>query len=75
MLTLKAHFDGKTIILDEPFSLPLPTGAKLRIQVEPVEPATLQTPASPRFEPLDIQIDPELSHAIASDPRFNIEES
>jgi hypothetical protein len=38
-------------------------------------PVAKVTAAPRRFQPLDIQIDPELSHAIALDPEFNIEES
>lgn len=81
--TVVAHFDGKhSLVLDEPVDLPV--GTPLRVHVEPVNGKTggaslsstaLVTPAPRCFEPLDIQIDPELSHAIASDPGFNIEES
>jgi hypothetical protein len=79
---LFAHFDGNTLVPDGPVDLPV--GTALRIQVEAVaakveEPAISATPkvtiAPRRFQPLDIQIDPELSHAIALDPEFNIEES
>lgn len=34
MVTLKAHFDGKTIVPDEP--LALPPNQKLRVTVEPI---------------------------------------
>jgi hypothetical protein len=73
---LYAHFDGRqSLVLDEPVNLPV--GTPLRIMVETVEnnseqtagpstPPTANVTAAPRcFQPLDIQIDPELSHAIA----------
>lgn len=37
MLAFNAHFDGKVIVPDEP--LDLPANQKVRIQVEPIEPA------------------------------------
>jgi hypothetical protein len=46
MLTIKAHFDGKTIVPDEPVSLP--TGAALTVYVEPT-PAVADEPDSERF--------------------------
>ncbi|MGB7157787.1 MAG: hypothetical protein WBD40_06960 [Tepidisphaeraceae bacterium] len=76
MVTLNAHFDGKTIVLDEPFSLPLRKGARLKIRVESVDETPAVAPsASKRFRPLNIHVDRELSNAIALDPEFNIEES
>jgi hypothetical protein len=81
--TVRAHFDGKhSLVLDEPVDLPV--GTPLRVHVEAVnaESADAQEPPSgkimpaPRkWQPLDIQLDPELSNAIALDPEFNIEES
>lgn len=81
--TLLAHFDGKhSLVLDEPVDLPV--GTPLRVLVEPVSGAAADsakpsvpqvTPAPRRFQPLDIEIAPELSHAIGLDPEFNIEES
>jgi hypothetical protein len=73
MVTLNAHFDGKTIVFDEPVSLPLKSGVRLKVSIE-----TLDEPPSTSsngFQPLDIKLDPELSNAIALDPEFNIEES
>jgi len=75
MMTLNAHFDGKTIVLDEPIPLPFETGTRLKIKIETVGEASAVTPAPRRFQPLNIQIDPELSKAIALTPVFNIEES
>ena len=74
-MTLNAHFDGKAIVLDEPSSLPLRTGARLKVNVEFVEDKPVVTTAPRQFQPLGIQIDPELSKMIASDPKFNIEDS
>lgn len=82
--TLFAHFDGNTLVPDGPVDLPV--GTVLRIQVEampngsepeqPISPPVRTVTQVPRkWQPLDIQIDPELSHAIALDPEFNIEES
>jgi hypothetical protein len=81
--TVLAHFDGKVFVPDEPVDVPV--GTPLRVRVEalneamatpPSAPSPAQvTPAPRRFQPLNIQIDPELSHAIALDPAFNIEES
>jgi hypothetical protein len=81
--TILAHFDGKqSLVLDGPVDLPV--GTPLRVHVEQVNEgatnslessATKVTPAPRCFQPLDIRIAPELSHAIALDPKFNIEES
>lgn len=79
--TLLAHFDGKhSLVLDEPVDLPV--GTPLRVHVETVNGNGAAAPSSPdnvtsaprRFQPLDIKIDPALSHAIALEPEFNIEE-
>jgi hypothetical protein len=75
MVTLSAHYDGKTIVLDEPFTLRLPSGTRLKLRVETVDEPPTATAAPRRFEPLKIRIDPELSNAIALDPQFNIDES
>lgn len=75
MVTLNAHFDGKTIVLDEPLPLPLRSGARLKVRVETIDEAPTATPAPRSFRPLNIQIDPDLSNKIALDPEFNIEEA
>jgi len=75
MVTLNAHFDGKTIVPDEPSVLPFRSGVRLRVQVEAVEPLTTPNGRAYTFQPLDIHIDPELSRAIAEAPEFSIEES
>ena len=74
MTTVLAHFDGKVLVPEEPVAIE--TGARLRLTIEVVQTAqSAVTPAPRRFQPLDIQIAPELSHAIAMAPEFNIEES
>jgi hypothetical protein len=75
MVTLNAHFDGKTIVLDEPFSLPLRSGTRLRVRVEAIDERPTVTPVPSVFRPLNIHIGSELSNAIALDPEFNIEET
>ena len=75
MVTFNGHYDGKSIVPDEPSSLRLPSGTRLKVSVETVDEVRTAAPATPHFEPLNIRIDPELSKAIASDPEFNIEES
>ena len=75
MVTLNAHFDGKNIVPDEPASLAIRSGARLRVIVENLDESRPAAPASRTFRPLNIKIDPELSNAIASEPEFNIEES
>ena len=75
MVTLNAQFDGKNLILDEPDSLPLPIGTRLKAQIEAADGIVAVTPAPRVFEPLNIRIDPELSNALALDPEFGIEKS
>ena len=72
-LTFQAHSDGQVIIPDEPRELP--TDVRLRVTIEPIRETATVNPAHRRFQPLDIQIDPALSHAIALDPEFDIAES
>jgi hypothetical protein len=80
--TVLAHFDGKVFVPDEPVDVPV--GTPLRVHVEAASGPTPPTPgpaaakvttAPRKWQPLNIQIDPELSNAIALDPEFNIEES
>ena len=74
-MTVRAHFDGKVIVPDEPTGLA--PGTRLRVTLEPV----VQT-ASPRSGAMDllqrlplIHISPEDAEAINRDPAFDIEES
>ena len=75
MVTLNAHFDGKVIVPDEPSSLTVPAGTRLRISVEAVDETAASKSRTAHFQPLDIRVDPDVSHSIALDPEFNIEES
>ncbi len=74
MVMLNAHFDGKTIVIDEPVSMPLKAGARLKINVELLDEPKRADARNGHFQPLDIAIDPALSNAIALDPEFNIED-
>jgi hypothetical protein len=71
---LRAHFDGKVLIPDEPTGLE--PGAQVRVTIEPIDQIepTAQTPRLP-FQPLNIRIPPELSNAIALDPEFGLQDS
>jgi hypothetical protein len=75
MMTVNGHFDGKSIILDEPISLPFQSGTRLRLKIEAMEGPSAASRTPHRFQPLNIHVAPELSNAIALDPTFNIEES
>ena len=75
MVTLNAHFDGKNIVLDDPLSFPLQSGARLKIRIETVDNSGSDKSGPGKFRPLNIRIEPALSNAIALDPEFNIEES
>jgi hypothetical protein len=46
MIALKAHFDGKVLVPDEP--LDLPANQKVRIELEPIEPGQV---SQVRFSP------------------------
>ena len=72
-LTFQAHSDGKVIVPDEPRDLPI--NVRLLVTVESIPDSAKVAPAPRRFQPLNIKIDPELSHAIALDPEFDIAES
>lgn len=80
--TILAHFDGKVFVPDEPVDLPIGTAIRVRVEAindqapaaTPAEGAKV-TPAPRTWQPLNLQIDPELSNAIALDPDLNIEES
>ena len=73
-MTLNAHFDGKTIVLDEPVSPPLKVGERLRLNIETVEESPSPVHAPGGFRALDIRITPGLSNAIALDPELGVEE-
>lgn len=75
MVTVNAHFDGKSIVPDEPISPPLRSGDRLRIQIEPLQSSLPVATGLGIIQPLNIKIDSELSSAIALEPEFNIENS
>ncbi|MGB9624052.1 MAG: hypothetical protein ACPMAQ_04255 [Phycisphaerae bacterium] len=70
MVTLRAHFDGKVIVPDEPTDLA--AGTRLRVILEPLdEPAA---PAPGRLElPLLTGVSPEVVRAIMEGAEFDIE--
>jgi hypothetical protein len=49
--------------------LPLPSGTRLRVRVEPINELNAGANNVQVFRPLDIRIDPDLSQSIASDPQ------
>ena len=75
MVTINAHFDGQSIVPDEPVSPPLRSGDRLRIQIEPLQSSLPAPNGSGNFQPLNIHIDSKLSQAIALEDEFNIENS
>lgn len=46
MIALKAHFDGKVLVPDEPLSLA--PNQKVLLQIQPVDPAPVQTSDKPK---------------------------
>jgi len=62
MVTLNAHFDGKTIVPDEPVSFP--TNQKLRITIEAIE----QPIQQPIQQPIDQPIEPAAIFSPHADP-------
>jgi hypothetical protein len=78
MTIYRGHFDGKhSLVFDEPVDLPVGTPLRVHVEAESTQQAAeIGNGVSHRkWRPLDIQIDPELSNAIALDPEFDIEES
>lgn len=64
---------GGVVVLDAPIQAP--DGTRVKVEIETAEEAPTVEAAPQVFQPLNIQIDPELSNAIALDPAFDIEES
>jgi hypothetical protein len=78
MTTYRGHFDGKhSLVFDEPVDLPIGTPLRVHVETVPVEQSSSAGNGAQqqKWRPLDIQIDPALSNAIALDPEFEIEES
>ncbi len=74
MTTIKAHFDGKVFVPDEPVDLrPGDVVTVTGVETGSTEPSNRSGRES-RWA-LNIDIDPKTSHAIALDPEFNVEES
>ena len=72
MIAIKAHFDGRVFVPDEP--VPLAPGEKVMVQGTGERPAERgKTPDPSYLRKLDIDIDPELLRAIVEDPEFSIE--
>jgi hypothetical protein len=65
MVTLNGHFDGKAIVPDDPASLALRPGTRLKVSIEAVDESAATPVANGTLRPLNIQIDPALSKAIA----------
>ena len=67
MITLNAHFDGKTIVPDDTLPLPFRSGTRLKVQVQMIDEPVGGVVEAAHFQPLDIRIAPELSSKIALD--------
>jgi hypothetical protein len=70
---IRAHYDGKFIVPDEPMDLPSNQPLTVWVQQIPQPAGMANVPT--KWTPLNIRIDEKLSRAIAEDPEFNIEES
>lgn len=70
--TIRAHYDGKFIVPDEPVDLPF--NSPLTVRVEEVKDVTGQ-PRPTKWLPLNLPVNPELARAIAEDSEFDIVES
>ena len=74
MTAIKAHFDGRVFVPDEP--VPLEPGDKVVVQAASERMADAPRVSDTSYlRKLDIQIDPELLRAIVEDPEFSIENS
>jgi len=58
MTKLKAHFDGKVLVPDEPVDLPVDRDLEIQVNLLETTPAE-QTKSEPRAKPLE-----ELAHAL-----------
>lgn len=68
MTTIKAHFDGRVVVPDEPLNIP--SDRPLRVSIELVD---ADHDENLLLEPLIIGLDPATSRAIAEDPAFAAE--
>ena len=71
--TIRAHFDGKFIVPDEPVDLP--ENRPLMLRVEEASMIVCPDHMPRKWQPLNLPVNAELSRAIAEEPEFNIEES
>ena len=71
--TIRAHFDGKFIVPDEPVNLPFNRPLTVRVEETPAPAPTSR--AALKWQPLNLPVNAELSRAIAEEPEFDIEES
>jgi len=72
MTTIRAHFDGKFFVPDEPVNMP--SNRPLTLRVEEVV-AAAEKPLPQKWLPLNLPINAELAQAIAEESEFDIEES
>jgi hypothetical protein len=72
MTTIRAHFDGKFVVPDEPVNM-LPN-RPLTLRVEEVVVAA-EKPLPQKWLPLNLPVNAELARAIAEESEFDIEES
>jgi hypothetical protein len=70
---IRAHFDGKFLVPDEPVDLPF--NCPLTIRVEETPTANQTNPTPQKWLPLNLPVNVELSRAIAEEPECGIEES
>jgi hypothetical protein len=70
MVALNAHFDGKTIVPDEPVGLA--PGTRLRVTLEPMEQAA-STNSGKLELPLLTGVDPQIVRAVMEDREFDLE--
>ena len=68
MTAIKAHFDGKVLVPDEPVDLPL--NRTLIVHIEAVKPPA---PRKPLSGPLIFPRDPEAARRLIHDPEEGLE--
>jgi hypothetical protein len=74
MTAIKAHFDGRVFVPDEPVALRPGEKVVVQAKTEPL-PDRARTSDTSYLRKLDIHVDPELLRAIVEDPEFSIENS
>ena len=71
--TIRAHYDGKFIVPDEPVDLPFNCALTVRVEEVPTETPVRCVPR--KWLPLNLPVHAELARAIAEEPEFDIAES